>query len=63
MPLLREWYSVCFDAGAIALQVNRPDGVAWEETTQWERIIRVCFKTGDWSESDEVYVDPENSTS
>lgn len=56
MPPLREWYSVRFDASAIALQVNPPNGVAWEETIEWERIIRVCFKTGDWSESDAIYI-------
>lgn len=53
---LREWYFVSFDDSAIALQVNPPDGVAWKETIQWERIIRVCFKAGDWSESDEIYI-------
>ncbi len=53
---LREWYFVRFDDSAIALQVNPPDGAAWEATIDWERIIRVCFKTGDWLESDEIYI-------
>lgn len=56
MSPLREWYSVCFDDSAIALQVNPPNGIAWKETIQWERIIRVCFQTGDWSESDVIYL-------
>ncbi|HEY9627322.1 MAG TPA: HEAT repeat domain-containing protein [Coleofasciculaceae cyanobacterium] len=53
---LREWYSVGFDERAIALQVSPPNGIAWEETISWERIIQVCFKTGDWMESDEIYL-------
>lgn len=56
MPPLREWYSINFDNSAIALQVNPPDGVAWEATILWERIIQICFKTGDWFESDEIYI-------
>ncbi len=44
---LGEWYSVGFDDRAIALQVSPPNGIAWQETILWERIIRVCFKTGD----------------
>lgn len=38
--------------GDIALQMSPPHGIAWEETIAWERIIQVCFKTGDWMESD-----------
>lgn len=53
---LREWYSVGFDDSAIALQVSPPNGVAWEVTILWEQIIQVCFKTGDWMESDEIYL-------
>jgi hypothetical protein len=53
---LREWYSVSFDDSTIALQVSPPDGIAWEKTIAWERIIQVCFKTGDWMESDEIYL-------
>jgi HEAT repeat protein len=56
MPPLREWYFVRFDDCAIALQVNPPDGTLWEATIPWERIIRICFKTGDWFESDEIYI-------
>ncbi|MBI4780821.1 MAG: HEAT repeat domain-containing protein [Oscillatoriophycideae cyanobacterium NC_groundwater_1537_Pr4_S-0.65um_50_18] len=53
---LREWYFVGFDDRAIALQVCPPNGIAWEKTIAWERIIQVCFKTGDWMESDEIYL-------
>jgi hypothetical protein len=53
---LREWYSVGFDDSAIALQVSPPNEIPWEETIAWERIIQVCFKTGDWMESDEIYL-------
>ncbi|HEY9620691.1 MAG TPA: hypothetical protein V6C78_09995 [Crinalium sp.] len=53
---LREWYSVSFDDRAISLQVSPPNGIAWEEIISWERIIQVCFKTGDWMESDEIYL-------
>ncbi|MBW4613715.1 MAG: hypothetical protein KME21_10635 [Desmonostoc vinosum HA7617-LM4] len=56
MSSLCEWYAVGFDDSAIALQVNPPNGIAWQETIQWERIIRVCFQTGDWSESDVIYI-------
>lgn len=51
-----EWYFVRFDANVITLQANPLHGAAWEETIQWERIIRVCFKAGDWFESDEIYI-------
>jgi hypothetical protein len=53
---LREWYAVSFDDSAIVLQVSPPNGIAWEETIAWEQIIQVCFKTGDWMESDEIYL-------
>ncbi len=53
---LREWYFVGFDDSTIALQVSPPNGIAWKETIAWDRIIQVCFKTGDWMESDEIYL-------
>ncbi|NJK43553.1 MAG: hypothetical protein HC933_04145 [Pleurocapsa sp. SU_196_0] len=56
MPSLRDWYSVRFDDRAISLQVNPPDGAAWSEVIQWQRIIRICLQTGDWSESDVMYI-------
>jgi hypothetical protein len=53
---LRGWYSIHFDDRAISLQVNPPDGAAWNGSIQWQRIIRVCLRTGDWLESDVIYI-------
>jgi hypothetical protein len=56
MPSLRDWFSVRFDDDTISWQVNPPDGDAWSATMAWKRIVRVCLKTGDWLESDVVYI-------
>ncbi|AFY66245.1 hypothetical protein [Geitlerinema sp. PCC 7407] len=56
MPSLAEWYIVRFDESRIALQVNPPHGNPWSDEIPWQHIIRICFKTGDWFESDEVYI-------
>ncbi len=56
MPQLGDWFSVRFDDTAIALEVTPQDATAWEAVIPWERIIRVCFRAGDWWESDVVYV-------
>jgi hypothetical protein len=53
---LREWYSIRFDDRTITLQVSPPDGAAWNESIPWQRIIRVCLLTRDWSESDVMYI-------
>jgi hypothetical protein len=39
-----------------SIWVNPPNGSAWEETISWVGIIQVCFKTGDWMESAEIYL-------
>jgi hypothetical protein len=56
MPHLNEWFAVRFDDTAIVLQVTPPDAMAWQAVIPWKRIIRVCFRAGDWWESDVVYV-------
>jgi hypothetical protein len=56
MSSLAEWYIVRFDETLVSLQVNPPHGTSWSEEIPWKQIIRVCFKTGDWLESDEIYL-------
>lgn len=53
---LLEWFQVRFDPALITLQVNPPSRPAWEAQIKWERIIRVCFKTGGWDSPDELYL-------
>ena len=56
IPSLNEWFRVQFDDAVISLQVNPPNRPAWEAQIRWEVIIRVCFKAGDFLDSDEIYV-------
>lgn len=53
---LLEWFNVRFDVALITLQVSPPSRPAWEAQIKWERIIRICFKTGGWDSPDELYL-------
>lgn len=55
-PTLSEWFRVSFDDSAITLEVSPPSRPAWGAEISWGRIIRVCFKAGDWDTCDEVYI-------
>jgi Cysteine-rich CPCC len=51
-----EWFQVRFDDARISLQVNPPQREPWVAAISWERIVRVCFKAGDWDDSDVIYI-------
>jgi hypothetical protein len=55
-----EWFKVSFDDTAIYLDVSPPAREPWqariEWAREWARIVRICFKSGDFPESDEVYI-------
>jgi hypothetical protein len=56
MPHLSEWYHVRFDDRAVYREVAPPGGDAWADEFAWGDVVRVCFRTGDLFESDELYV-------
>lgn len=55
-PSLTDWFRVRFDDSVITLEVSPPNRPAWQAEINWERIIRVCFKSGNWDSNDEVYI-------
>ena len=55
-PSLADWFRVRFDESAITLDVSPPSRPPWGAEIKWERIIRVCFKSGSWDSRDEVYI-------
>lgn len=53
---LEQWYQVSFDDAIIYLDIH-PAGREIKKTEiQCETIDRVCFKPGDYIESDEIYI-------
>ena len=55
-PSLTDWFRVRFDDSVITLEVSPPNRPAWQAEINWERIIRVCFKSGNWDSNDDVYI-------
>ncbi len=53
---LSNWFRVKFDETMIYLNVNPPSHGGWQAKISWNKIIRVCFKPGDFLESDEIYI-------
>lgn len=51
-----EWFKVTFDDTAIYLNVTPPGRDGWQARIEWSGIVRICFKSGDFPESDEVYI-------
>jgi hypothetical protein len=51
-----EWYRVSFDETYIYREAAPPGGEAWRDELAWARIIRVCFKAGDFLDPDEIYL-------
>jgi len=52
-----KWFQVGFDETAIVLEVTPAEREAWTARIEWRRIIRVCFKTGDYFYTcDEIYI-------
>jgi hypothetical protein len=50
------WYRVRFDQSGITREVKPPQKSAWQDEIAWPDILRVCFKTQDFYESDEIYI-------
>jgi hypothetical protein len=53
---LSEWFRVNFDETGVELNVEPPGREPWKSSIKWERVIRVCFKSGDLLSSDEIYI-------
>jgi hypothetical protein len=51
-----EWFKVTFDDAAIHLDVSPPASDPWAARIEWARIVRICFRSGDFPESDDVYI-------
>ena len=51
-----EWFRVSFDDTAIHLDATPPDRDRWQAVIGWARINRICFRSGEFSESDELYI-------
>ena len=56
MKTLSEWFLVSFDDEAIHLHASPYSEKAWYVRIEWENIIRICFKAGDFLDSDEIYI-------
>lgn len=50
------WFKVLFDEAEIHLDVAAPSYEPWQARLEWQRIIRICFKTADLAGSDEMYI-------
>lgn len=51
-----EWFKVEFDDAVISLRVNPPKREPWTAEIKWERIIRICFNSGDLYNPDTIYI-------
>ncbi len=59
MIVVIEWYDVSFDENTITLQISAPGKEERSSTRvsiQWQDIIRICIKCGDFLVSDELHV-------
>ncbi|MBC7901550.1 MAG: hypothetical protein H7070_16025 [Saprospiraceae bacterium] len=53
---LAEWFLVQFNAENIHVDARPPGRDGWQADIRWDSIVRVCFKTGDLLDSDEIYI-------
>jgi hypothetical protein len=53
---LADWFKTSFDEHGITLDVSPPGSKHWRARIEWARVVRVCFKTGDFLESDDIYI-------
>ena len=53
---LSEWFTVSFDDTHAHRDVRPPGGKPWADAFAFADVERVCIKTGDFLESDELYV-------
>jgi len=56
MDTIHEWFVVHFDEHAIHLVVHPPEEAAWEQHIAWEQITRICFRTGRWPASGDLFL-------
>ena len=56
IPALDDWFLVSFNKESISLEVSPPHLSAWTAEIEWKRINRVCFKSGDFYNADEIYI-------
>ncbi len=56
MTPLSDWYHVRFDDRAVYRDVAPPDRDPWSDEVPWADIVRVCYRTGNMFESDEIYL-------
>lgn len=52
----RNQYTVRFDADAIFVEVQPPNGPHWQQSIRWGAITRVCFRANRLGLADEVFV-------
>ena len=53
---LSEWFHVSFDQNSIHIKIDPEGREKRTDSLEWEDIIRVCFKTGNFLTSDEIYI-------
>ena len=53
---IKEWFHVTFDDELINVNIEVPG--KWEQKASiiWSEINRICFETGDFMSSDEIYI-------
>ncbi len=51
-----DWYLISFNEQVISLDVSPPGHNAWDATIGWDDIVRVCYKTGEFPEPDDIYI-------
>ncbi|HEC39323.1 hypothetical protein LCGC14_0587440 [marine sediment metagenome] len=56
MSSLLEWYFVTFDNKNVYRDVRPSFQESWKDQFEWNKIIRICFQTGDLYSSDELYI-------
>src|SRR5262245_59917421 len=53
---ISEWYRVQFDDRAVYRNVWPPADEPWSDEFVWDKVVRVCYRTGGLFESDELYI-------
>ena len=53
---MEDWYKVYLNGETITIDVRPPGGEAWSVEINWSDIERICYKTADFLESDEIYL-------
>ncbi|MHA2503840.1 MAG: hypothetical protein ACXAE3_13350 [Candidatus Kariarchaeaceae archaeon] len=54
--VLIPWFVVRVNEDTIELDVSPPGMPSWTASINWDECIRICFKTGDFLDSDELYI-------